>query len=151
MKIYKLERTQFIKASLEEAWAFFSSPANLAKITPADMNFSIISPIDSKIYEGQIIRYKVKVLPGYTTEWVSKISGVNEPHSFVDEQVKGPYALWRHLHQFKKTQDGTMVIDHVQYAVPFGFLGKLANQYLIQSKLNTIFSYRAEATEKHLG
>jgi ligand-binding SRPBCC domain-containing protein len=151
MKIYKLERTQIIKASLDEAWTFFSSPVNLVEITPADMNFSITSPIDSNIYEGQIIRYKVRVLPGYTTEWVSKISGVNEPHAFVDEQVKGPYALWRHLHQFEKTLDGTLVIDHVQYAVPFGVLGKLANQYLVQPKLNTIFNYRSEAIKKNLG
>jgi ligand-binding SRPBCC domain-containing protein len=151
MKIYKLEQTQIIKASLDEAWSFFSNPVNLARITPADMNFSIISPVDGKIYEGQIIRYKVRVLPGYITEWVSKISEVKEPYSFVDEQIKGPYKLWRHLHQFEKTSEGTMVIDEVQYAVPFGLLGKIANGYIVRPKLNTIFKYRFDAVAKNFG
>ena len=36
MKIYKLERKQFLPISINEAWDFFSNPANLNKITPND-------------------------------------------------------------------------------------------------------------------
>ena len=55
MKPFTLERTQFMPISLETAWDFFSSPANLVKITPPDMDFRITSPPQSGIYAGQII------------------------------------------------------------------------------------------------
>ena len=35
MKLYSLERVQRLPVSLEAAWEFFSSPLNLARITPA--------------------------------------------------------------------------------------------------------------------
>jgi ligand-binding SRPBCC domain-containing protein len=64
-KVYSIHTEQFIPISLAEAWDFFSSPANLAKITPAKMGFNIISKHHgSKMYPGQIIEYTVKPILG---------------------------------------------------------------------------------------
>ena len=43
MNFYSIKSTQHLPISLEEAWDFFSSPNNLAKITPPDMGFIITS------------------------------------------------------------------------------------------------------------
>src|SRR5215217_4372191 len=99
MKIYSLKRTQTLPISIEQAWEFFSSPANLARITPGQMNFRITSTsVSDKMYPGQIISYKVTVLPFTRLDWVTEITHVIEPFYFADEQRFGPYAFWHHKH-----------------------------------------------------
>jgi ligand-binding SRPBCC domain-containing protein len=56
VKTYVLKTEQKIPISLEEAWDFFSSPLNLAKITPPEMSFVVTSDYtaDTKMYPGMI-------------------------------------------------------------------------------------------------
>ena len=56
--IYELKTVQKLPINLKESWSFFSNPKNLFKITPEHMNFSILTDFN-KMYEGQIIKYKV--------------------------------------------------------------------------------------------
>ena len=57
MKAYHLKFNQQLPISLAEAWDFFSSPMNLAKITPAKMAFEVTSgrQLQEKMYPGMII------------------------------------------------------------------------------------------------
>lgn len=84
--IYTLEAEQVINVGLKDAWEFFSSPENLQRITPSHMGFKITSSVDKKVYAGQIITYKVSVLPGIQQNWVTEITQVKEQHFFIDEQ-----------------------------------------------------------------
>lgn len=150
MKIYHLKRKQFLPITLEEAWRFFSTPRNLASITPAYMNFNIlyVSLEDKGVYPGQIIRYKVNILPGINVNWVTEITHVHKPYYFIDEQRFGPYALWHHQHHFEEVQGGIEMTDEVHYAIPFGFIGRLANWLFVDKKVNAIFDYRYAVLEK---
>ena len=94
------------------------------------------------MYPGQIITYKVNVLPALRMTWVTEISQVEEPFFFVDEQRIGPYKLWHHQHRFKEVNGGIEMTDIVTYALPFGFLGNLANRTFVKNELNRIFDYR---------
>lgn len=143
MKIYRLTRAQFLPISLPEAWDFFSSPKNLGKITPARMNFQILSQSGGeRMHEGQIIRYKITVLPLVRLTWVTEITGVTKLHSFTDEQRKGPYRLWRHTHTFRELAGGVEMTDVVEYSLPFGLLGELAHRLFVEREVNRIFDYR---------
>ena len=148
MKVYTLKRTQFLPISLEEAWDFFSTPRNLKEITPDHMKFDIkyISGGD-RMYAGQLIRYIVYVLPGMPVRWTTEITHVKEPYYFVDEQRFGPYAMWHHQHHFKEVDGGIEMIDEVNYAIPFGWIGQLANWLFVSRKVNAIFDYRFEVLE----
>ena len=44
MKIHTLRQEQTLPILIEEAWDFFSSPANLDAITPPDLGFEITCP-----------------------------------------------------------------------------------------------------------
>lgn len=136
--------------TLQEAWDFFSSPVNLAKITPPHMAFKIqyISGDSRQMYPGQIIRYRIGILPGITTDWMTEITHVNEPHYFVDEQRFGPYALWHHQHSFRETEDGVEMTDEINYAIPYGIIGRLANWVFVENEVKAIFEYRREKIEK---
>jgi len=151
--MHTLETTQRLPISLEEAWEFFSSPANLQKITPEFMGFEITSGFrpGEKMYAGMIIAYIVKPVMNLPMEWVTEITHVNAPHFFVDEQRHGPYSFWHHQHFFKEIPGGVEMRDIVHYRVPGAFIGKIANDIYIKKQLQTIFSYRYQKLEAMFG
>lgn len=135
---------------MAEAWDFFSTPRNLSKITPEHMGFNILYVSGGeKTYAGQIIRYHVQILPGIKVHWVTEITHVQEPEYFVDEQRFGPYALWHHQHRFKAVAGGVEMTDEVNYAIPVGFLGRLAHWLFVGREVNRIFEHRFTVLERY--
>lgn len=143
MPQFVLERSQFLPIGKQAAWNFFSSPKNLAVITPPEMGFKIREPFDdAPAHAGQLISYTVRPLLGIPLEWVTLIETVEAPHRFVDTQLKGPYARWWHEHTFEEKNGGVLMNDRVEYELPFGRLGALANPLFVQSRLTDIFDFR---------
>jgi len=152
MKIYKLERHQFVPISIDQAWDFFSSPKNLKKITPDYLAFEITSDSqEDKMYAGMIITYIVKPILRIPLRWMTEIKHVSEPHFFVDEQRVGPYKIWHHEHHFKTTDGGVDMKDIIHYAMPLGILGRIAHTLFVKKQLNGIFNYRITAINKEFG
>ncbi|MEY3620179.1 MAG: hypothetical protein RLZZ391_545 [Bacteroidota bacterium] len=151
-KVYTIHTEQFIPISLNEAWDFFSSPANLAKITPSKMGFNIISKFHGeKMYPGQIIEYTVKPILNIPLYWMTEITHVVEGAYFVDEQRFGPYTMWHHQHHFKAVPGGVKMDDIVHYKIPMGFLGDIAQVLFVKKQLQGIFDFRFKAVEEKWG
>ncbi|WP_420551651.1 SRPBCC family protein [Tenacibaculum aiptasiae] len=147
--IYTLTTVQVLDVSLEKAWSFFSAPQNLEKITPSHMGFQITSEVDKKAYAGQIITYKVGILPGLKSSWVTEITQVKDEQFFIDEQRFGPYKMWHHEHWFEELSEGkTLMKDKISYKIPFGFLGHIAQSVFIKRQLKNIFEHRYSTLEK---
>ena len=143
MKVYTKEYKTFLPLNIEEAWDFFSSPRNLAKITPEHMGFIITSKFnDEKMYPGMLITYKVSPLMGIQMDWCTEITHVIDKKYFVDEQRFGPYSMWHHQHHFKIVDGGIEMTDIVNYAVPMGILGRMMNSIMISNEIEKIFSFR---------
>jgi ligand-binding SRPBCC domain-containing protein len=142
MKIHTLEQEQLLPISMEEAWDFFSSPANLNEITPDDLGFQITSPSCGRMFDGQIITYRVKIAPGFWIPWVTEIKCVDEGHSFIDEQRFGPYKFWHHRHHFEPIDGGVLMRDTVHYGLGFGPFGAIAHALFVRRKLQWIFAFR---------
>ncbi len=152
MKIYSFESYLQLPISIEKAWNFFSSPSNLKLITPPHMGFVITSDYkNEKMYSGQLISYVVKPLAGIPLTWVTEITHVQEPDYFVDEQRFGPYSLWHHKHFFREIDGGIEMRDLVHYALPLGFLGRIANTLFVKNQLSSIFEYRTQKLEELFG
>ena len=153
MKSYELKTEQAIPISLEEAWDFFSSPLNLAKITPKEMKFVVTSAYtaETKMYPGMIITYKVSPLLGIKLNWMTEITHVQDKKYFVDEQRFGPYALWHHQHHFKEIEGGILMNDILNYAIPYGIIGRLGNSILVGKQIRKIFAYRENAINEMFG
>lgn len=151
MTVHTLEQEQFLPISMGQAWEFFSSPENLDEITPDDLGFKILTPNLGKMYEGQIITYKVKVAPLIWVTWVTEIKSVEDGVSFIDEQRFGPYKLWHHRHHFEEVDGGVLMKDLVNYALPFGPFGAIAHAFFVRKKLRWIFDNRREILESKFG
>ncbi len=143
MAAHSIKTVQKIPISLDEAWAFFSNPANLQAITPSNMGFRVISKHHGeKMYAGQIIEYTVKPVMGIPIYWMTQITQVKDKEYFIDEQRFGPYSLWHHKHFLKEIPGGVEMEDIVDYKVPMGIIGQLVHPFLVAPKLKEIFDFR---------
>lgn len=149
--MYTLKTIQKLPITVDEAWDFFSSPANLKDITPSHMGFHILSDLPSKMYPGMIIAYIVKPLFGIPVKWVTEITHIIEKKYFVDYQLMGPYKIWHHQHHFREIEGGVEMIDIVNYSLPLGFLGRWVNALLVGKKVKQIFNYRYKILEEKYG
>lgn len=150
--VHSIKTVQQIPISIEEAWDFFSRPDNLKHITPADMGFDITSKHHGeKMYPGQIIEYRLKLMGFIKLYWMTEITHVEDMVFFVDEQRFGPYALWHHQHHFRRINGGVEMTDIVHYKVPWGILGRLAQVLYVKKQLEHIFRYRLQQIEARFG
>ena len=101
------------------------------------------------MYEGQIIKYTVGIMPLVRVGWTTRISEVKYPTMFMDEQLSGPYQVWKHRHTFKEVAGGVEMTDDLEYVVPLGFLGTIANTLYVGREVGNIFAYRFKVLETY--
>ncbi|HET8810099.1 MAG TPA: SRPBCC family protein [Flavobacteriaceae bacterium] len=146
---YQLQKVHQLNCDLLTAWEFFSSPFNLAKITPDNMGFDVLTNINgAEMYEGMEIDYKVTPLFGIPMKWKTKITQVEPYKSFTDFQEEGPYKLWNHHHEFIENKEGVLMNDFLTYEMPYGVLGRIAHTLIVKKKLKSIFDYRFQVLEE---
>lgn len=139
-------REQRVNRPIEEVFDFFSRAENLERITPKELNFKILRTSTPGIEKGTILDYRLS-LHGIPFHWSSHIDQFNPPSGFSDEQMRGPYAYWRHEHEFEVDGDSTIVRDKVQYEMPLGLLGETFGLYFVRKDLDRIFAYRRSQIE----
>ena len=84
----------------------------------------------------------------FRLRWVTRITRWRPPFEFQDLQEKGPYAAWIHTHRFSRRGDMVLMEDHVDYALPFGALGRIVHRLAVRRQLEEIFEYRRRAIDE---
>ncbi len=147
MKLYTLDSIQFINKPIEDVFEFFSNPDNLSVITPPKLGFKILTPTPIKMSVGRLIDYKIYLM-GIPIHWRTLITDFDPPHTFIDQQIKGPYTIWHHTHTFQKVDGGVEIKDRVVYSIPFSILGRILNFLWIRKDLENIFNYRKKVIDE---
>jgi ligand-binding SRPBCC domain-containing protein len=116
------------------------------------MRFRILTiSLPRRIYEGQMIHYRIQLLPFIWVNWLTEITKVKEKEYFIDDQRIGPYKIWHHQHHFAEVDGGVEMRDAITYAIPFGWIGRIANWLFVSNQLTTIFKYRRSVLEEKFG
>lgn len=147
------EAEQWVPRPAEDLFQFFSDEKNLEKITPPWLNFKVKYKTTPQIQAGTLINYELK-LNGIPFFWQTLIETWQPPVEFVDTQKKGPYATWKHRHQFEPLGKGTLMKDRVLYKLPMGLLGELVAGWKVHSDVLGIFQFRRRIVtqlEKEVG
>lgn len=83
-----------------------------------------------------------------------RVTDMQKPLHFTDEQAEGAFRLLKHEHHFKACANGTIMIDLFQFESPYGFLGKWLNSIYLKSymkkllqKRNTVIKEYAESNK----
>ena len=143
--LYRLSTEVLVPQSRERAFECFGDALNLEAITPPWLHFAVLTPPPIKMRVGTLIDYRLR-LHRIPIRWRTKITCWEPPFRFIDEQIRGPYRLWRHLHTVEEDADGCMVRDQVDYAVPGGrWGGTLLHALMVRRDVHRIFEYRRSA------
>ncbi|WLD10637.1 SRPBCC family protein [Planctellipticum variicoloris] len=138
--IFLLRAEIWLPRRREDVFDFFADAFNLEAITPPLLHFHVETPPPIAMHVGALIDYRLR-LHGFPIRWRTEITGWEPPLQFVDEQVQGPYRLWRHRHSFVERNGGTLMTDEVEYAVPGG---TLVHALAVKGDVARIFEFREQ-------
>lgn len=89
---------------------------------------------------------------GVPIRMTSRITEMESPQYFVDEQVRGPFRSFRHVNEFSRDATGTTMTDRIEFAAPFGLIGRMVEKTVLVRYLQHLIVVRSRhLTEEPTG
>ncbi len=136
----------WIAVEPERVFGFHTEPANLRRITPPGVKVEVA--FQDPMAPGARVVLRVRPLPLVTQLWEMQFDVYEPPHRMRDVQVRGPFRSWRQMRTFRAERGGTLLVDEVEYELPFGVLGRLANALFVNRQIRGMFAYRQKRTKE---
>jgi ligand-binding SRPBCC domain-containing protein len=133
--------TLFIAAPIDRVFDL-SRSINLHQISTADTNERAIDGVlNGLINKNETVTWQARHL--YKTRlFISKITEMQSPDFFIDAMIKGDFKSFHHEHHFKTADNGTIMIDLVNFVSPYGAIGKIANSIFLTSYIEKFLKKR---------
>jgi ligand-binding SRPBCC domain-containing protein len=169
---HRFRTTQWLPYTVESVFAFFANPANLPKLHPDWQQARIdeielhppcrngSAPAEEPIAAGRGTRMTLSFRPTPLSpvrlSWVALIEDFHWNERYCDRQLEGPFLYWRQCHRVQEWQSertgelGTLVIDTIEYELPFGRFGLFANRVAVRRMLENLFQHRHRRAEELL-
>ena len=80
---------------------------------------------------------------GIPFSMTSRVTALDRPRRFVDEQVRGPFRRFRHEHVFEASGAGTVMIDRLSFGAPWGPLGWAVERVALAGYMHRLIETRA--------
>jgi ligand-binding SRPBCC domain-containing protein len=136
-----------IRTTPEQLFAFHELPDAFLRLLPPGENIRVIQTAPSlNVGNRTIVEIRIG---GIYVRFGSLHTAYDPPHSFEDEQVRGPFRSWRHRHIVEPHPDGAMLIDDIDYTPPFGLLGRVVDGIVIKPRLHKVFAFRHRVTRDY--
>jgi ligand-binding SRPBCC domain-containing protein len=135
------EYSSVIHAPREAVFKAHADIKILGQIMPDEYRIDVTGPEPSEFSKGAEFELKV-TRAGVSVSWGTVIEDVVPGESFRDRQTYGPFDMWIHTHRFEEHGPNTLVTDFVEYDLPGGILGKLADDLFVRRELKRIFEIR---------
>src|SRR6266702_7039354 len=151
----RFETRQWVPFPVEQVFAFFATPVNLPRLMPPEMRTRIdearlkpapdmpacsellfrnvdggssaVAGVDSEI----LISFCPFTWSRKRVQWTAQITDFVWNKYFRNEQLRGPFAEFRHRHgmstEVRYGRPGTLLSDDIQYVLPYGLLGRLGD------------------------
>jgi ligand-binding SRPBCC domain-containing protein len=86
---------------------------------------------------------------GKTRMSTLKITDLQKPVTFTEEQIKGDLESFHHVHHFKSIQNGTIIIDLIEFGNPRDIIGKIIGRLYLKSYLEEIVRKRNDVIRSY--
>lgn len=137
----RIHLTTFIAAPVQRVFDL-SRSINLHKISTEGTHEEAIAGVTSGLINlNETVTWKARHL-FKTRQHTTIISAMEKPVQFVDEMLKGEFKSFRHEHHFKAIDNGTIMIDILDFESPYGSLGKLFNSIYLKRYLEKFLQKR---------
>ena len=161
------EADQWLPFSLPVVFAFFANPRNLPPLMPVWQHarieeLNLIAPppppagsptrLGTGVGTTMVLTFRMVPFLALRLRWNALIPEFEWNDHFCDTQTAGPFHFWRHCHsvceEVRNGVTGTRVHDRVEYALPGGPLGDLANLLGGRLQMRYIFGVRHRRAAK---
>jgi ligand-binding SRPBCC domain-containing protein len=141
-------RQSEIFAPAELVFAWHERPDAFVKLIPPGERVRVVERSGSGITPGTRITIEMGV-GLFKQKWVALHTDYQPGRMFRDQQVEGPFRAWTHTHRVEpRGPDRSLLIDEVQYELPFGTLGRIVAAWWVRRKLQRMFEYRHQVTKE---
>lgn len=140
--------TTFIAAPAERVFDL-SRSISLHKISTAHTHEKVIGGVMSGlIKEGETVTWQAKHLYK-ERKFTAKVTEMNRPLFFTDEMIKGDLKSFRHQHHFKSIDNGTIMIDLVEFESLYGSIGKWFSNFYLKNYLEKLLLHRNKVIKEY--
>jgi ligand-binding SRPBCC domain-containing protein len=137
----KIHLTTFIAAPIERVFNL-SRSISLHKISTTQTKEEAIAGVTTGLINlNETVTWQARHL-FKTRQHTSKITVMDKPNVFVDEMIKGDFKSFCHQHYFKTVDNGTIMIDILEFESPYGFIGRLLNTIYLKKYLQQLLLKR---------
>ena len=144
----KIHLTSFVAAPIERVFDL-SRSINLHQISTASTNEKAIDGVLSGlINKNETVTWQARHF-FKTRLFTSKITAMQSPVFFTDEMVKGDFKSFYHEHHFKTAENGTIMIDIINFEIPYGLIGNIMNSLFLTSYLEKFLKRRNEVIKEY--
>ena len=96
---------------------------------------------EGQLSEGDWVTWQARHF-GLPFRMTVGVTSMDAPHRFVDEQLRGPFASWRHEHLFAEHDEATMMVDQIQFRSPLGPAGTVVDRTVLGRYMTRLVQQR---------
>ena len=152
LRNFHLQRACFptrLPVTRSEAFAWHQRPGALARLLPPWENIRVLRPA-SDINTGTQVEFLTRLGP-FAIRWLAEHTACCPPEYFEDQQLRGPFAYWRHRHKFIDDSPQTSVLeDQLEFSLPGGRCGNWLAGRSVAEKIERMFAFRHAVTRADL-
>jgi ligand-binding SRPBCC domain-containing protein len=145
------ERSCVVRAPIGKVFAFHLDTRNAARISPRMLPILAVRGV-FPLAQGDDVEIVVRLWPTPLRQtWRVRAERIVEPTLVLDRMLSGPFPSWLHEHRFEDLGDGTTrLTDHVDYQLPLGVFGAVADRLVVRGRLERTFRLRQRRTRELL-
>lgn len=144
----RIHLTTFIKAPIARVFDL-SRSISLHKLSMQHTKENAISGITSGLLQKDDSVTWESMHLGKKRIMVMKITEMESPSMFVEEQTNGEFKSFKHLHFFKTVENGTILIDYIDYQTNLGIIGVVLEKLMLENYIKSLFLKRNEFIKKY--
>lgn len=143
-----LQISQLIEAPKLEVFHYLTTPSHIPALLEPAIHVEVLSP-DADLKRGDEIHFNMTRF-GLSQSIRFRIEDLLPGSRLTYRQTEGIFAAWTHTMKFEEHNDKiTLVTDLVDYRVPMGLFGFLADDLLIKGDMARILKQRLDRVKAH--
>ncbi|MFN0136727.1 MAG: TIGR01777 family oxidoreductase [Phycisphaerae bacterium] len=144
MSLSTFDFNSTIAATPDEVFAWHDRDGAFERLMPPWERMRVIER-SGGIRDGGRLVFELRKWPTWI-RWEARHSGYVAGEQFVDEQIRGPMAAWRHTHRVVAAGRQTRLEDHIEYKLPLGSVGAALGGAMTRAMLQKMFTWRHRRT-----
>ncbi len=142
----RFEMITKIAAPAEKVFAFHEREDIFALLTPPWQKVKLVSR-QGGLETGARVVFQAFLGPIPIT-WVAVHTAFEKNRLFVDEQESGPFAYWKHRHEFLPQGSASVLADRIEFHLKGGPVADLLLGWAAKLQLYFMFRHRHSVTKR---